>query len=123
MDDHDRKITLAGLSLGAAVCLLWAEEHLDRVARIVRVAGAGLKEPLWGSLLMPLRSIQISSFVSSVSKILRPVFDPSHLVSGLLAPDYGVDQRMPETLRQRSVPVSVVGGTWDYIHRAHIDRW
>jgi pimeloyl-ACP methyl ester carboxylesterase len=118
MDGH-RKMIFAGLSLGAAISLLWAEEHLDRVARLVRVAAGGLKEQ-WGFFPAIARS---AGAVSLVSRISKPVFDPSCLVTGLLAPDYGVDQRMPEILRRRNIPVSVVGGTWDYVHRARVDRW
>lgn len=121
--DGKRKIVLAGLSLGGAISLLWAEENFDRVDRLVRVAAAGLKEPLWGFFPAMARSAGAATMVSSLSRIMRPVFDPSYLVAGLLAPDYGVDQRMPELLRQRGIPISVVGGTWDYVHRARIDRW
>ena len=68
------KITLAGLSLGGAVSLLWSEQHLDSVARIVRVAAAGLDETWYQSPLssLPLlcRSTGLPNLISGLSSRL-----------------------------------------------------
>ena len=68
------KITLAGLSLGGAVSLLWSEQHLDSVARIVRVAAAGLDETWYQSPLSSLpflcRSTGLPNLISGLSSRL-----------------------------------------------------
>ena len=39
------------------------------------------------------------------------------------APSYGVNQKMPEMLKDLGVTVAVVAGTLDFVHRPHIKRW
>ena len=122
--DHDSpKIILAGISLGAAICLLWAEKHLDKVERIVRVAGAGLRENILSPLNFLVRSIGGAKIVSLFRRFMHPVLDVPYVVACIQAPEYGVDQNIPEILQVEQIPVSIVAGTTDWVHQAHIDRW
>ena len=180
------KITLAGLSLGGAVSLLWSEQHLDSVARIVRVAAAGLDETWYQSPLSSLpflcRSTGLPNLISGLSSRLTTTslvrnqcllqllsqataihqvqyltihlcpsllslfflllllllllfhfhFQYIHITQttflgyvwcGMSAPSYGVNQKMPEMLKDLGVTVAVVAGTLDFVHRPHIKRW
>jgi pimeloyl-ACP methyl ester carboxylesterase len=128
------KMILCGLSLGGAVSLLWSEQHLDSVARVVRVAAAGLDEKWWHtpiSTIVPKMCCStglprmITSLTSSMEHssfaCLTQVL--GHAFCGMGAPSYGVNQRIPEMFVENDVPVAVVAGTLDFLHRPHLKRW
>lgn len=123
-----RKIILAGLSMGGAISLLWAEQHMEYVERIVRVAAAGLEESWWQSTVPGLtwlgRLLGAQGMLNSLSARLPACAGQlAQLHAGLGAPSYGCAQNMPELLLARGVPVSVVSGTLDQVHRPHLARW
>ena len=122
-----QKIILAGLSMGGAISLLWAEQHMDCVERIVRVAAAGLEESWWQSAVPGVtwmgRLLGAQSVLSGLSAALPACQLLAQLHAGLGAPSYGCSQNMPELLLSCGVPVSVVSGTLDQVHRPHLSRW
>jgi len=129
-----RRLTIAGLSLGGAVALLFYNEYPHMVERLVLAGSGGLDEKkvsLSGLLGPPARALRdvltrISWATRSYSGggtggLLHAARCHATLASAF--PDYGVPQDTPRRLREAGIPLSVVVGGLDVVHTPQLRRW